>query len=211
MSRRPWLSRGSREQFGDLEVLKGISLAAHDGDVIAIIGASGSGKSTLLRCINLLETPDSGGPVNGELIRMRPTRHGHAVPEDHAQVDRIRSKLGMVFQSFNLWAHMTVLRERHRGADPCAEAAAQPRRSRAPRRCSHKVGIADKRDALSGPSFRRPAAARGDRPGARHGAEGHAVRRADLGARPRAGRRGAEGHAPPRRRRPHHAAWSPTR
>ncbi|HXV24012.1 MAG TPA: ABC transporter ATP-binding protein [Alphaproteobacteria bacterium] len=98
------------KSFGDLEVLKGISMAAHDGDVIAMIGSGGSGKSTLLRCINLLETPDSGRVyVNGELIRMRPTRGGHAVPEDRRQVDRIRSRLGMVFQSFNLWSHMTVL------------------------------------------------------------------------------------------------------
>ncbi len=98
------------KSFGDLEVLKGISMTAHDGDVIAMIGSSGSGKSTLLRCINLLETPDSGRVyVNGEMIRMRPDRGGHAVPEDRRQVDRIRSRLGMVFQSFNLWSHMTVL------------------------------------------------------------------------------------------------------
>jgi ABC-type histidine transport system ATPase subunit len=98
------------KRFGDLEVLKGVSVTAQVGDVIAMIGASGSGKSTLLRCINLLETPDSGKVfVSGELIRMKPTRNGHAVPEDQKQVDRIRTRLGMVFQSFNLWSHMTVL------------------------------------------------------------------------------------------------------
>jgi len=98
------------KSFGELEVLKGVSVSANEGDVISMIGSSGSGKSTLLRCINLLETPDSGRVfVEGELIRMRPTRNGHAVPEDHKQVDRIRSRLGMVFQSFNLWSHMTVL------------------------------------------------------------------------------------------------------
>src|SRR3954462_7998516 len=87
------------KRFGDLEVLKGVSLAARDGDVIAMIGASGSGKSTLLRCINLLEIPDAGEVhVGGELIRMRATRHGHAAPADRRQVDRIRSRLGMVFQ-----------------------------------------------------------------------------------------------------------------
>src|SRR5690606_21352344 len=76
------------KRFGELEVLKGISLAANDGDVIALIGSSGSGKSTLLRCINLLEIPDSGRVyVSGELIRMRPVRGGHAAPEDHRQVD----------------------------------------------------------------------------------------------------------------------------
>ncbi|MEX2297067.1 MAG: ATP-binding cassette domain-containing protein, partial [Dongiaceae bacterium] len=98
------------KRFGDLEVLKGVSVTAQVGDVLAMIGASGSGKSTLLRCINLLETPDSGKVfVSGELIRMKPTRNGHAVPEDQKQVDRIRTRLGMVFQSFNLWSHMTVL------------------------------------------------------------------------------------------------------
>src|SRR5262245_58921354 len=98
------------KRFGEIEVLKGVSLSAKVGDVIAMIGSSGSCKSTFLRCINLLETPDAGRVyVRGELIRMRPTKQGHAVPEDSKQVDRIRSRLGMVFQSFNLWSHMTVL------------------------------------------------------------------------------------------------------
>jgi octopine/nopaline transport system ATP-binding protein len=98
------------KKFGTLEVLKGISLSAMDGDVIAMIGSSGSGKSTFLRCINLLETPDSGRIyVAGELIRMQATKTGHARPADHRQVDRIRAELSMVFQSFNLWSHMTVL------------------------------------------------------------------------------------------------------
>ncbi|MBM3584990.1 MAG: ABC transporter ATP-binding protein [Alphaproteobacteria bacterium] len=98
------------KSFGPLEVLKGVSLTAKVGDVIAMIGGSGSGKSTFLRCINLLETPDSGRvTVGGELIRMRQTRAGHAVPADQRQVDRLRARLGMVFQSFNLWSHMTVL------------------------------------------------------------------------------------------------------
>jgi arginine/ornithine transport system ATP-binding protein len=98
------------KRFGELEVLKGVSLTAQVGDVIAMIGSSGSGKSTFLRCINLLETPDSGRvTVGGELIRMRAAGNGHAVPEDRRQVDRIRARLGMVFQSFNLWSHMTVM------------------------------------------------------------------------------------------------------
>ncbi len=98
------------KSFGALEVLKGISLKAHDQDVVSILGSSGSGKSTLLRCINLLETPNSGNVfVHGELIRMRQAAGGAQVPEDQKQVERIRSKLSMVFQQFNLWAHMTVL------------------------------------------------------------------------------------------------------
>src|SRR5688572_8814473 len=97
------------KRFGALEVLKGVSLSAGNGDVISMIGSSGSGKSTLLRCINLLETPDAGEVhVGGELIRMTAGRHG-ARPADSRQVDRIRTRLGMVFQSFNLWSHMTVL------------------------------------------------------------------------------------------------------
>ncbi len=98
------------KSFGPLEVLKGVSASAKVGDVITMIGGSGSGKSTFLRCINLLETPDSGRvTVGGELIRMRRDRRGRTVPEDPGQVDRIRARLGMVFQSFNLWSHMTVL------------------------------------------------------------------------------------------------------
>jgi arginine/ornithine transport system ATP-binding protein len=98
------------KKFGNVEVLKGISLTAHEGDVISILGASGSGKSTFLRCINLLETPDSGTiTVHGETIRMGRDRSGRPVAEDNRQVERIRARLGMVFQSFNLWSHMTVL------------------------------------------------------------------------------------------------------
>ncbi len=98
------------KSFGNLEVLKGISLTANDHDVVSILGSSGSGKSTLLRCINLLETPTAGNvSVQGELIRMRQRKDGTPVPEDRKQVERIRSKLAMVFQQFNLWAHMTVL------------------------------------------------------------------------------------------------------
>lgn len=96
--------------FGQNEVLKGISLEAHKGDVISIIGSSGSGKSTFLRCINLLETPTAGEIwVDGELIQMKTSRSGESVPANEKQVQRIRSRLAMVFQGFNLWSHMTVL------------------------------------------------------------------------------------------------------
>ena len=98
------------KRFGQLEVLKGVSLSARDGDVVAIIGGSGSGKSTLLRCINCLENPTSGLiRVNGEEIRLKADSHGHTRPADRRQIERIRSRLGMVFQSFNLWSHMTLL------------------------------------------------------------------------------------------------------
>ena len=98
------------KSFGSIEVLKGISLEAREQDVISILGSSGSGKSTLLRCINLLETPTSGKVyVGGELIKMREKRPGERVAGDRKQVERIRSKLAMVFQQFNLWAHMTAI------------------------------------------------------------------------------------------------------
>lgn len=98
------------KSFGNIEVLKGVSLTAHKGDVISMLGSSGSGKSTFLRCINLLETPNAGKViVSGETIRMTENRAGVPVPEDRKQVERIRTKLSMVFQSFNLWSHMTVL------------------------------------------------------------------------------------------------------
>lgn len=97
------------KSFGSLKVLKGISFSAKQGDVIALMGSSGSGKSTALRCINLLEIPDEGQVfVNGELIRMK-GKGKHRKPADAKQVDRIRRQLGMVFQDFNLWAHMTAL------------------------------------------------------------------------------------------------------
>jgi len=98
------------KSFGNLEVIRGLSLTAKKGEVICIIGSSGSGKSTLLRCVNLLETPDSGEVyVNGELLKMKKDKNGKLIPAEQNQVDRIRSKLGMVFQDFNLWSHMTIL------------------------------------------------------------------------------------------------------
>jgi arginine/ornithine transport system ATP-binding protein len=98
------------KRFGDHEVLKGVGLQAHAGDVISIIGSSGSGKSTFLRCINLLEKPHQGRiVVAGEELRLKPGRDGELVPVQPAQLQRLRTRLAMVFQNFNLWAHMTVL------------------------------------------------------------------------------------------------------
>ncbi|AGH81753.1 ABC transporter for amino acids ATP-binding protein [Psychromonas sp. CNPT3] len=98
------------KSFADHEVLKGINLDAYQGDVISILGASGSGKSTLLRCINLLETPSSGEIyVKGELIEMREDKNAGPVAVSIKQVQRLRSRLAMVFQGFNLWSHMTAL------------------------------------------------------------------------------------------------------
>ncbi len=153
-----------RKRFGANEVLKGVSLEARDGDVIAIIGSSGSGKSTLLRCINMLEVPDEGEvAVAGEPIRLRGARGGGREPSDRRQLDRIRTSLGMVFQSFNLWSHLTVLENVieapvHVQGRPRDEALAEGRALLA------KVGIADKEGAypsqISGGQQQRAAIAR---------------------------------------------------
>ncbi|OJJ10885.1 histidine/lysine/arginine/ornithine ABC transporter ATP-binding protein [Alphaproteobacteria bacterium AO1-B] len=98
------------KRFGPLEVLKGVSMTANKGDVIAIIGGSGSGKSTFLRCINMLELPSAGSvTIHGEAIALKDDGHHGLRPADRKQIERIRSQLAMVFQSFNLWQHMTVL------------------------------------------------------------------------------------------------------
>ncbi|CAM8658075.1 HisP ABC-type histidine transport system, ATPase component [Comamonadaceae bacterium] len=98
------------KRFGSNEVLKGVSLSAHAGDVISIIGSSGSGKSTFLRCINMLEKPHQGRiQVAGEELSLVAGPTGELMAKDPKQLQRLRTKLAMVFQHFNLWAHMTVL------------------------------------------------------------------------------------------------------
>ena len=152
------------KRFGEHTVLDGISFTAHQGDVVSLIGASGSGKSTLLRCMNLLEIPNSGRVViSGEDVKLATNRHGKTVIADQRQVERMRTRLGMVFQNFNLWPHMTVLenvievpirvlRQPRQEAIEFAEALLA------------KVGISDKRHAypafLSGGQQQRVAIAR---------------------------------------------------
>jgi len=98
------------KRYGQNEVLKGVSLSAFAGDVIALIGSSGSGKSTLLRCINLLERPHQGQiEVAGEEITLVKDKQGQLFAQNAQQLQRMRTKLAMVFQHFNLWSHMTVL------------------------------------------------------------------------------------------------------
>ncbi|SEK39525.1 arginine/ornithine transport system ATP-binding protein [Atopomonas hussainii] len=98
------------KRYGSHEVLKGVTLTAKAGDVTSIIGSSGSGKSTFLRCINLLEQPYEGRIVlNGEELKLVKNKHGELKAADAKQLARIRSRLAMVFQHFNLWSHMTAL------------------------------------------------------------------------------------------------------
>ena len=156
--------RNLHKRYGDLEVLKGISLTARDGDVISILGSSGSGKSTFLRCINLLENPNEGEIlVAGEQLSLKRDKQGDLIAADGKQLNRIRSELGFVFQNFNLWPHMTIL-------DNIIEA---PRRVLGQSKAEAtdvaeallaKVGIADKRhvypNQLSGGQQQRAAIAR---------------------------------------------------
>ncbi len=151
---------GLRKSFGSHEVLKGVSMTARQGDVVAIIGGSGSGKSTLLRCINFLETP-SGGTIEvaGQPIAMK----DDGTAKDKKQLEQARQSLGMVFQNFNLWTHMTVLENLievpvHVLKTPKAEAITRARALLA------RVGLAEKETAypafLSGGQQQRAAIAR---------------------------------------------------
>ena len=98
------------KSYGSNHVLKGVTLTAKAGDVVSLIGSSGSGKSTLLRCINLLEKPQQGRIlVAGEELKLKAGRSGELEPVEPRQLQQMRTKLAMVFQHFNLWAHKTVL------------------------------------------------------------------------------------------------------
>lgn len=103
-------AEGIHKSYGSNHVLKGVTLTAKAGDVISLIGSSGSGKSTLLRCINLLEKPQRGRiVVAGQELQLKLGRKGELEPVSPKQLQQLRTKLSMVFQHFNLWAHKTVL------------------------------------------------------------------------------------------------------
>ena len=154
---------GLSKRFGALQVLNGIDLQARPGEVISILGSSGSGKSTLLRCLNFLEVPDEGDiRIDGASVALKRGRHGPE-PADRRQVERLRQRVAMVFQSFNLWSHMTVIQNIieapvHVQKRPRAECVAEAEALLA------KVGIADKRNHypahLSGGQQQRAAIAR---------------------------------------------------
>ena len=98
------------KHFGNHEVLKGIDLNVRRGEVLVIIGPSGSGKSTLLRCLNFLEEYDKGEVLfDGRLVGYRRTKRGKLVKNSARNIAAVRKRMGMVFQSFNLFPHMTVL------------------------------------------------------------------------------------------------------
>jgi polar amino acid transport system ATP-binding protein len=145
--------RDLHKSFGDLEVLKGIDFHVDRGEVVCVIGPSGSGKSTLLRCVNRLEEPTSG----------RILIEGEDITDPDADVDELRSRIGMVFQSFNLFPHLSVLRNltlaQRRVRKRSKREATEVARSNLDR-----VGLSDKIDAypahLSGGQQQRVAIAR---------------------------------------------------
>ncbi|MEM6477523.1 MAG: ATP-binding cassette domain-containing protein [Pseudomonadota bacterium] len=150
--------------YGALEVLKGVDIRAERGDVISLIGSSGSGKSTLLRCCNLLEDSQQGEIIfEGDPVEWRGSGHARR-PANKAQLLKMRTNLSMVFQQFNLWAHMTILQNVMEAPIQVLgqERAAVEDRARA---ILDKVGIGDKSDRypaeLSGGQQQRAAIARG--------------------------------------------------
>lgn len=164
MAETPIISlKNIHKSFGSLEVLKGIDLHANAGEVVVLIGSSGSGKSTLLRCANLLEVCQQGDICfDGDLITWKNKGSGRK-PSDAKQVIKLRSKLSMVFQQFNLWSHLSVL-------DNVTEAPIsvlgkdKAQAETTGRELLAKVGIGDKCDAypaqLSGGQQQRAAIAR---------------------------------------------------
>jgi polar amino acid transport system ATP-binding protein len=155
--------RNLHKSYGALDVLKGIDMVAPRGHVVSLIGSSGSGKSTLLRCANLLEDSQQGEILfEGEAVNWAGTGPGRR-PADRAQVTRIRTNLSMVFQQFNLWAHMTILQNVMEAPVTVLKRDRSEVEQRA-RAYLAKVGIGDKCDRypaeLSGGQQQRAAIAR---------------------------------------------------
>lgn len=152
------------KSYGSLEVLKGVSLTAYDGDVISILGSSGSGKSTLLRCINLLENPSQGKiHLGNEELILKTSKSGDLQAANSKQLDAFRAKVGFVFQNFNLWPHKTILQNIIEGPTQVLKVPKEQAINQA-KTLLDKVGLLDKQDAypgnLSGGQRQRVAIAR---------------------------------------------------
>ncbi|WP_183529237.1 ABC transporter ATP-binding protein [Yoonia ponticola] len=155
--------RDLHKSYGSLEVIKGVDIAAPAGHVVSLIGSSGSGKSTLLRCANLLEDSQSGEVLFcGEPVTWKGEGHNRR-PADQKQIIRIRTNLSMVFQQFNLWAHMTIL-QNVMEAPVTVLGRSKAEVEQKAREYLTKVGIGDKCDVypaqLSGGQQQRAAIAR---------------------------------------------------
>ena len=138
------------KRYGSHEVLKGVSLAAAAGDVISIIGSSGSGKSTFLRCINLLEQPHAGKILlNNEELKLVANKDGAMKAADPKQLQRMRSRLSMVFQHFNLWSHMTALENVMEAPVHVLGMSKKDAREKAEHYLA-KVGVGHRKDAFPG-------------------------------------------------------------
>jgi len=155
--------RGVSKLFGDHEVLARIDLKVMPGETLCVLGPSGSGKTTLLRCVNWLETPDGGVIfLRGERVGVRETNKG-MLPMQDRELAAIRTRIGMVFQHFHLWPHLTVLGN---VIESPIHVLRRPRRDvlREAERLLEKVGLADKRHVypayLSGGQMQRVAIAR---------------------------------------------------
>jgi polar amino acid transport system ATP-binding protein len=153
--------RNVSKRFGGVQVLREVSLNVAHGQTVSVLGPSGSGKSTLLRCINWLEEPDSGEIlIAGVRIGVRADGKTHMPDRDLA---RMRARIGMVFQSFNLWPHLSVLQNVTEAPIHVLGMARDEAVARA-EKLLEKVGIADKRDAypyvLSGGQKQRVGIAR---------------------------------------------------
>lgn len=164
MTETPIISlKNIHKSFGSLEVLKGIDLQAKAGEVVVLIGSSGSGKSTLLRCANLLELCQQGEiQFNGDPIEWKKSGNGRK-PANAKQVIGLRSKLSMVFQQFNLWAHLSIL-DNVTEAPIAVLGKGKSEAESTGRELLTKVGIGDKCDSypaqLSGGQQQRAAIAR---------------------------------------------------
>jgi polar amino acid transport system ATP-binding protein len=153
--------RGLRKNFADVEVLKGIDFQVSRGKTVSVLGSSGSGKSTMLRCINWLEQPDEGSiHISGERIGIR---NDGRTPMSNRELARMRARTAMVFQSFNLWPHLTVL-ENVIEAPIHVQGVARKEAISQARSLLDKVGMSHKVDAypwtLSGGQKQRVAIAR---------------------------------------------------